>query len=283
MARSSSDPKRRLSALAARWGIETHPSVEFQNFKRRFAISAEDNVLWWVLNDDGTNERFGFLTGFKTDVLGSEYFLTNAKTLPEFLYVAQQLLWAMDECESTVTESFVHSLREAKRYSPGIDFGIVERGGVVTIYPQGARELDKALVEEPLEWLSGFPKIAEHVEEALKILLAKDSGKYRNALDNLRWSLEQLLRVVLSNRKPIEKQPEVLLPWLKQKGVHQQIVNMYLDLLKRFSHYQNDAVKHGDAWKLAEIEMMVYSTGTLMRFLLQVRDEDDVAEATPDM
>jgi hypothetical protein len=163
-------------------------------------------------------------------------------------------------------------LREAKRYSRRIDFGIVQRGNAVTLYPQGAKELDISLVEQPLEWLIEYPKVAEQFENALKTILQKDADNYRGALDDLRWSLEQLLRAVLQNRKPLEKQRDVLLPWLKQQGVHQQIVNMYLDLLKRFSDYQNDAVKHGDRSHPAELEFMVYVTGALMRLILQAKN-----------
>ncbi|HET7230006.1 MAG TPA: hypothetical protein VFJ16_08400 [Longimicrobium sp.] len=125
------------------------------------------------------------------------------------------------------------------------------------------------MVDAPLEWLSAHPKVASNFEEALKIVLAKDEGKYRNAMDNLRWALEQLLKSVLGDRKPIEKQSDVLLPWLKGKGFHQQVVNMYLDLLKRFTQYQNDAVKHGDEWKEAELEFVIYLTGAFMRLILQ--------------
>jgi hypothetical protein len=35
---------------------------------------------------------------------------------------------------------------------------------------------------------------------------------------------------------------------------------MYLDLLNRFTEYQNDAVKHGEAWNPEELEFMVYLT-----------------------
>jgi hypothetical protein len=57
------------------------------------------------------------------------------------------------------------------------------------------------------------------------------------------------LRSVLGNRRPLEKQQDVLLPRLRERRIHQRVVNMYLDLLKQFAAYQNDAVKHGDAWQ----------------------------------
>jgi hypothetical protein len=186
------------------------------------------------------------------------------------MFVAQHLFWALKESRSDKTEIILDILREAKLHSPGIDFGIANRNGIITFYPEGAKELDVPLVEEPLSWLSKYPKIAEHYEEALRIVLAKDSAKFRNALDNVRWALEQLLRAALNNRLPLEKQRAALLPWLKKRGVHQQVVNMYSDLLNRFGEYQNAAVKHGDNWCPPELEFMIYLAGAFMRLLLQV-------------
>jgi hypothetical protein len=270
--------KRRLNALSSRWGIETSGSTAFVNFRTRFLMRCDDEISWNGIAGDGTERRFAFILGASTDLIGSRFFFESAKSLPAFLMVAQQFLWAMQECESEYIDGFITALREAKQHSPGIDFGIARRGNSITLYPEGVKELDAALVEEPLEWLGAYPKVAGHFEEALKIVLARDTAKYRNALDNLRWSLEQLLRAVLKNRKPIEKQSDILLPWLKEKGIHQQVLNMYLDLLKRFAQYQNDAVKHGDAWSPAELEMVIYITGALMRMLLQLSEEEE-AEA----
>jgi hypothetical protein len=59
--------------------------------------------------------------------------------------------------------------------------------------------------------------------------------------------------------------------WLKQRQVHQQVINMYQDLLfTRFAQYQNDAVKHKEAWSEPEVEFKIYLTGTFMRLLLQL-------------
>jgi len=55
--------------------------------------------------------------------------------------------------------------------------------------------------------------------------------------------------------------------------VHQQIINMYDDLLAKFTQYQNDAVKHIENWSPHEIEFMIYLTATFIRFLLQLKSD----------
>lgn len=109
--------------------------------------------------------------------------------------------------------------------------------------------------------------------------VSKDQTKYRNALDNLRLALEQLLRSVLSNRKALEKQKEILLPWLRRRGVHPSLISMYADLLAKFADYQNEVVKHpghgkqdASTWTAEEMEFLVYLTGAFMRFVIQVKD-----------
>ncbi len=93
-------------------------------------------------------------------------------------------------------------------------------------------------------------------------------------LDNLRFALEQLLKNILSNRKSLENQKTYLLPWLRKKGLHTQVVNLYEKLLKTYQDYQNNAVKHNEDFSLDEVEYMIYLTGNFMRLLIQLASRD---------
>lgn len=139
-------------------------------------------------------------------------------------------------------------------------------------YPAGAKLLDEGTVNDVLDWLKNYPKVAKYFEEALKIYMDGDRGKYRNLLDNLRFALEQLLKEVLSKNKSLETlTKEEVLSWLGQRGIHKQLVNLYHQLVfGPYRLYQNDAVKHGEAFSEKEIEFMIYLTGTFMRLLLQL-------------
>jgi len=148
--------------------------------------------------------------------------------------------------------------------------GVSISGMTVTLYPVGAGALDDALVSDVLDWLGPHPKAQKHFRTALKIYGVKDSATRRAMLDELRCALEQLLRAVLHNRKGLEKQAEVLLPWLGARGSHPGCINLFQTLLRQFIWYQNEAVKHDDQSAAVEAEFMVYLTGTFMRFLLQL-------------
>lgn len=161
-------------------------------------------------------------------------------------------------------------LNEVFEMSPNVVAHLAMSSGGPTIYRGGAKLLDDVPVADNLEWLDEHLSALKNFREALSIFLSKDSNKYRNLLDNLRFAVEQLLRDILGNQKSLENQKEILLPWMKSKGLHAHVVNMYHDLLfKDFALYQNDAVKHGEKYSLNEIEFMIYLTGTFMRLPMQ--------------
>jgi hypothetical protein len=139
-------------------------------------------------------------------------------------------------------------------------------------YPAGAKLLDQGTVNDVLDWLKNYPKVAKPFEQALKIYLDGDTAQYRSLLDNLRFALEQLLKEVLGNKKSLETQKkEEVLTWLGQQGIHKQVINLYHQLLfGEYRIYHNDAVKHNEAFSENEIEFMIYLTGTFMRLLLQL-------------
>ena len=56
-----------------------------------------------------------------------------------------------------------------------------------------------------------------------------------------------------------------------KRGVHQQTVNMYRQLLfGQYAQYHNDAVKHAAKYAEDEVKFMIYLTDTFMSLLLQL-------------
>jgi hypothetical protein len=141
--------------------------------------------------------------------------------------------------------------------------------------------LDEAVVESNLIWLAHYPTVLKPFEDALKFYMAKDSTQYRSMLDSLRFVLEQMVRTVLNNQRSLEKQKEEFLRWLNVHGVHGQIGRMYHDLLLGgFATYQNEAVKHQeDQYTLAEVEFVLYATGTFLRLIQRLIEHEDASKA----
>ena len=144
--------------------------------------------------------------------------------------------------------------------------------GYLEFYPKGVNSLDEKLIEDNLMWLSNYPNTHKPFKDALNFYKKR---KYdRNLLDNLRVSMEQLLKTIMKNDKPIEKQKEDLGNYLKDKKITKEIRNLYSGLLGHFTKYQNNNVKHNEKYNSEEIEFMIYLTGTFIRFLIQLEDRE---------
>lgn len=164
-------------------------------------------------------------------------------------------------------------LDEACEMSPTVGMRLVVLDGNYALVPYGAGVLDESLVDANLVWLEAYPDAAKAFLDALQTYGEGDRSRYRNVLDNLRFALEQVLKGVLGNSKSLENQKSVLLPWLKQKGVHEQTVNLFQAVLfGPYSHFQNNAVKHAAEYSEKEVEFYIYQTGTLLRLLLTLAE-----------
>lgn len=252
---------------------------EFENLRNRVLTIAR-NKLWPIWErSPSLREEFVILAGASFVGQSADGFFTSAlyfkingaETVTDLMHSVQCLLWALHKARPAELAEAVSSLNSVFEMSPNVLAHISKTAEGPALYPGGAKILDDALIADNLEWLDGHPAALKSFREALSILLSKDTNKYRNLLDNLRFAVEQLLRNVLQNQKSLENQKEPLLQWMKSEGLHSNVVGMYHDLLfKHFAIYQNDAVKHGERYSVQEIEFMIYLTGTFMRLLLQI-------------
>jgi tetratricopeptide (TPR) repeat protein len=284
---------KRLTAFRKRWNIHLNDQEELWRFKNRVIEALSSQFYPYTYHDaiQRADEHFVLLLGagprmrsalsmpeFTIDLAAFDrscirQSIGQAATLTEVIEAIQALFWALEDTAPQHLDRAADAVKAALELSPTVQIRVMKRGDTVILYSSGAKLLDQALIDETLAWLERRPKAARQFEEALRIFLLKDASKYRNLLDNLRFSVEQLLRSVLKNRKNLEKQKEALLRWLDERGVHQEIINMYNTLLEHFAQYQNAAVKHDEAYSASELEFMIYLTGVFMRFLLELDRE----------
>jgi len=197
--------------------------------------------------------------------------INDCETLQKLATVLQILFWALeDDVTQELLSEIVRKIKNISVLTPSASFQIFRKGKQVIIYPSGDQFLDKGIIDFVLSGLEDYPIAAKHFEQALKVYQSGDTSQYRNLLDNLRFALEQLLKKIFDNEKPLEKQDGCLKYWFKEKHLHSQVIHLYETLLKPYKQYQNDAVKHNEAFSLDEVEFMIYLTGNFMRLLLQL-------------
>lgn len=86
----------------------------------------------------------------------------------------------------------------------------------------------------------------------------------RNVLDDLRLSLELLMKSVLKNNKPLEKQKDSLGNYLKENGYSKEVSNLFVKILKYYTLYQNKHVKHDDRINKNDITTIIDLTTLIM-------------------
>lgn len=203
----------------------------------------------------------------------------------ELATVTQILFWALERSNavgsSVLTTKLAQKINDAGKMTKGTAFRVTTKGKQAVVRPNGDPFLDAMIIDCVLEGIERYPKADKPFSQALTNFLRGDSAHYRNILDDLRFSLEQLLKSLLRNDKSLENQKEILGAWLKGKGVHVQIRSLYAHLANCFSQYQNNAVKHDEDYSETEVEFMIYLTGTLMRLLLELEQTSSSPEGKP--
>jgi len=187
--------------------------------------------------------------------------------LVEFIH-AIECVFDLDNLSKEYKNAFFKSISKDIKNSY-VDIVIQRTGDGATFYPSGAKLLDKKLVEETLSWLGQYPDVLEHFRDGLQLYTQK--ANRRMIVDQMRFSLEILLKKVLANNLSLKDQISPLGRFLKERGVKADIRNMYTTLLTYYAKYEDECAKHNDKTKENEDEFIIYLTGSFIRFILKAK------------
>jgi hypothetical protein len=198
-------------------------------------------------------------------------FLSEEDDFIKFIQYLQSIFWL--DLKSEVKKKLYLGFKEDIELSL-LDIQIKRiKGDNILFYPNGAKLLDEKVVNDVLDWLISYPKVYMNFKAALEKYQNKISQ--RNLIDDLRLSLELLLKKILNNYMNLENQEKPLGEHLKKKNVPKQLRNMYWKLIDYYAKYQNNYAKHenkADSMDSSEIEFIIYLTGTFIRFLMTLED-----------
>ena len=122
-------------------------------------------------------------------------------------------------------------------------------------------------IEETKHWLIAYSSAYKLFCEAL--VKFEKHNYQRNVLDDLRLSLEVLLKDLLGNQKSLENQLQEVGNFQKKRGASPDTTNMFQKLIEYYSKYQNNYVKHNDKVNKQEIEFVIDLTTAFMKYLLK--------------
>lgn len=129
-------------------------------------------------------------------------------------------------------------------------------------------EVNETLIEETKHWLDEYPDSLSLYSQALE---KYEHGAFqRNLLDDMRLSLEKLLRSIFNNGKSLENQIASVGGHIKSNGGSAELSNMFVKLLDYYAKYNNSYVKHDDAVIEEEIEFILEITSSFMKHLVRL-------------
>lgn len=144
------------------------------------------------------------------------------------------------------------------------------------IFPKGAKELDDALVSEPLEWLKDYPGAHKTFVIALK---QYSEGIYiRDVADNLRKALETFLQEFLGNTRNLESNKNEICKYLGEQNVDAGISGLYQSLINSYKNLNDRIAKHNDAVDKKLLEFLLYQTGILIRTAITIKKEEVITD-----
>jgi hypothetical protein len=129
-------------------------------------------------------------------------------------------------------------------------------------------ELDSELIARTRHWLGPFPNVLALYNQAVQKHANRTFA--RNLLDDLRLSLELLLKPLLGNDKSLENQLPLLGAFIKHRGGSADLGNMFVKLVDYYTKYQNSYVKHNDAVIEEEVEFIIELTSSFMKHLVRL-------------
>jgi hypothetical protein len=126
--------------------------------------------------------------------------------------------------------------------------------------------INSNLIKDNMISLRTFPEAASLFQAAMDKL--NEAKFQRNLLDDLRLAVEVILKQVLKNSKSLENQIDSLGEFLKQRGTSKEAINMFRVLVDYYTKYQNTYVKHNDAIKEKEVDLLINLTSAFINFLI---------------
>lgn len=157
-----------------------------------------------------------------------------------------------------------------------IQYELLENDGKIFVFPKGAKELDDALISEPLDWLKDYP--LAHKTYIIALKQYADGIYIRDVADNLRKTLEAFLQEFLKNTKNLETNKNEICRYLGEQGVDGGISGLFQPLINAYKNINDKIAKHNDAVDAKLLEFLLYQTGVLIRMVLSVKQAQDMEE-----
>lgn len=176
-----------------------------------------------------------------------------------------------------VAKGFTFLVDVLKEYltSLNIPYELIKDEDGYFIFPKGAKELDDALVSEPLEWLSSYPNSRKEWISALKDYANLTDDNASDVADKFRKALERFFQEFFGKTKSLENLKSEYGAYLKVRGIPAEISNNFETLQKSYTDFMNNYAKHHNKTSKNVLEYIMYQTGNIIRLLITLKKEEN--------
>lgn len=277
-----------LEKFNTRWNIKINDEEKFSTLKNRVNVCLQNilgqliysqDIEYELLTVKGSEEiprntlsiaTAGILFGKESKVIKE---LLNSKTEIDF-FRNLQVLFLSSYIGDSLKEELgyeINNIIKASGYS-NIVF-IKKEENKFLIYPVGEKVLDEGAVNKSIECLEKYKTAYEIFIDSLEKYSNSENTGVENVhiINSLRTSLENYFKEKFkTDTRSIENiATKVVGPYLAEKNIDVNIRTMYINLAKSIEKFNNDNIKHTANLKISkeEVELFIYLTGTLVRFL----------------
>lgn len=163
---------------------------------------------------------------------------------------------AVCRVDAELTKGLYFVEKEIKGLNPSYKFTVLRQ------------DVNLDLIKKNLVDLNKYPEAGRMYQSSMDKL--NEGNFQRNLIDDLRLSIELLLKDILNNDKSLENQSSELGNYLKSRNVSVEIRNMFIKLLEYYGKYQNEYIKHDDAVKESEIDFVINVSSSFIGLLIQM-------------
>lgn len=155
-----------------------------------------------------------------------------------------------------------------------LQYAVLKDGAQYFIFPKGAKEMDDALVSQPLEWLMEYPKSYAAFVKALREYTEATSDNASEIADKFRKALETFFQEFFGCDKSLENCKGLYGGYLKSQNVPAEISANFETLLQAYTNFMNGYAKHHDKTGLNILEYIMYQTGNIIRLMITLKQAE---------
>lgn len=147
---------------------------------------------------------------------------------------------------------------------------VLEDSDGIFVFPKGAKELDDALVSQPMEWLNKYPDSRKEFVAALKQYSNATEENASDVADKFRKALERFFQEFFGGQRSLENYKSDFGKYLKDKDIPKELANTFENTLDLYCKYINNYAKHGNGVNINALEFIMYQTGNMIRLLCTI-------------